>query len=182
MARVRSNESQVEAPIGAVGGKPLLYFAPGDDATRAPALAGVASPGDGGAGAQAVVAAVGEGDPDRVEFAVVVGAARPATKLALSAAQDLGDSLALLRLHADKPLADCSAWDEVSEFPPPGINPPMVYKVRAALDEAGHRHVRIAVSGTFDAARIRRFEGVHAPVDAYCVDQALLSDVEEAAA
>jgi nicotinate phosphoribosyltransferase len=46
--------------------------------------------------------------------------------------------------------------------------------VRAALDEAGHEHVRIVVSGGFDAAKIRNFEEAGAPVDAYGVGSSLV--------
>ena len=43
-----------------------------------------------------------------------------------------------------------------------------------ALDDAGHRHVRIVVSGGFDAAKIERFEAESTPVDAYGVGSSLL--------
>ena len=46
--------------------------------------------------------------------------------------------------------------------------------VRAALDEAGHRHVRIVVSGGFNAERIRCFERDQVPVDAYGVGSSLI--------
>ena len=42
------------------------------------------------------------------------------------------------------------------------------------LDEAGHRRVKIVVSGGFDADRIRRFEAANVPVDAYGVGSSLL--------
>jgi nicotinate phosphoribosyltransferase len=46
--------------------------------------------------------------------------------------------------------------------------------VRAGLDAAGHRHVRIVASGGFDPARIAEFEDAGAPVDAYGVGSSLL--------
>ena len=47
-------------------------------------------------------------------------------------------------------------------------------RVRAGLDDAGHDHVRIVVSGGFDAERIAAFEAAGAPVDAYGVGSSLL--------
>lgn len=47
--------------------------------------------------------------------------------------------------------------------------PELVERVRAALDGAGHGHVRIVVSGGFDAERIERFEALAVPVDSYGV-------------
>ena len=46
--------------------------------------------------------------------------------------------------------------------------------MRTALDDAGHDHVRIVVSGGFDAEKIERFEAERAPVDAYGVGSSLL--------
>ena len=46
--------------------------------------------------------------------------------------------------------------------------------MRDALDAAGHEHVRIVVSGGFDAEKITRFEAESAPVDAYGVGSSLL--------
>jgi len=55
-----------------------------------------------------------------------------------------------------------------------GVQPQLVEKVRAALDAAGHGHVRIVVSGGFDAERIARFEEAGVPVDAYGVGSSLI--------
>jgi nicotinate phosphoribosyltransferase len=57
---------------------------------------------------------------------------------------------------------------------PTGVNPRLVRKVRAALDDAGHRNVHIVVSGGFDAERIRAFEADGVPVDAYGVGSSLI--------
>jgi nicotinate phosphoribosyltransferase len=50
----------------------------------------------------------------------------------------------------------------------------LVNRVREALDAAGHERVKIVVSGGFDAAKIRAFEAIGAPVDAYGVGSSLL--------
>ena len=52
--------------------------------------------------------------------------------------------------------------------------PELVWKVRRALDGAGHRGVRIVASGGFDAERITTFERAGVPVDAYGVGSSLL--------
>jgi nicotinate phosphoribosyltransferase len=49
----------------------------------------------------------------------------------------------------------------------------LVKEVRARLDQAGHQHVRIVVSGGIDVARIRYFKERAAPVDAFGVGSAI---------
>jgi nicotinate phosphoribosyltransferase len=46
--------------------------------------------------------------------------------------------------------------------------------VRSALDRAGHERVRIVVSGGFNAEKIREFEEIGVPVDAYGVGSSLV--------
>jgi nicotinate phosphoribosyltransferase len=46
--------------------------------------------------------------------------------------------------------------------------------VRSALDAEGFQHVKIVVSGGFDAAKIRAFEAAGVPADAYGVGSSLL--------
>lgn len=49
----------------------------------------------------------------------------------------------------------------------------LVAEVRTRLDQAGHRHVQIAVSGGLDAERIGYFRAAGAPVDAFGVGSAI---------
>jgi nicotinate phosphoribosyltransferase len=58
---------------------------------------------------------------------------------------------------------------------PNGVNPQLVWNVRNALDADGYGDIRIVVSGGFDADRIRTFEEVGAPVDAYGIGSGMLS-------
>ena len=51
----------------------------------------------------------------------------------------------------------------------------LVKEVRVRLDQAGHEHVGIFVSGGLSAQRIREFEAAHAPVDSYGVGMAISS-------
>lgn len=55
-----------------------------------------------------------------------------------------------------------------------GVTPRLVELLRDALDRNGYQHVRIVVSGGFDAAKIRRFEELGVPVDVYGVGSALI--------
>ena len=56
------------------------------------------------------------------------------------------------------------------------MNPRLVRNVRHALDREGYLHVRIIVSGGFDADKIRDFETAHVPVDGYGVGSSLFKD------
>ncbi len=60
-----------------------------------------------------------------------------------------------------------------SSFKPTGVTPELVRNVRDALDREGFPHVRIIVSGGFDVEKIRRFETLGVPVDAYGVGSSL---------
>ena len=47
-------------------------------------------------------------------------------------------------------------------------------KILKALNDAGHGHVRILVSGGFTADRIRELEAAGVPVDSYGIGSSLL--------
>lgn len=53
------------------------------------------------------------------------------------------------------------------------VTPDLVKEVRARLDQAGHGHVRIVVSGGLDAERIAYFKESGAPVDSFAVGSAI---------
>lgn len=93
---------------------------------------------------------------------------------ALAVADALGPDLWGIRLDTSETMVDKALWHEMGGFRPTGVNERLVEKTRAALDAAGHEHVRIVVSGGFDAARIRRFEAEGMPVDAYGVGSSLI--------
>ena len=94
------------------------------------------------------------------------------TSLAVAAA--LGERLWGVRLDTGHALVDRSLMDRMGRFDPRGVNPELVRLVRDALDAAGHEQVRIVVSGGFNAERIREFERLGVPVDAYGVGSSLL--------
>jgi nicotinate phosphoribosyltransferase len=105
---------------------------------------------------------------------VLVDFENDSVRTALDVADALGDDLWGVRLDTSANLVDRSLWHELGEFKPTGVNPRLVQRVRAALDDAGHARVRIVVSGGFDAEKIGRFERLGAPVDSYGVGSALL--------
>ena len=97
---------------------------------------------------------------------------------ALEVASALGDRLWGVRLDTSELLVDRTLWEEWDTHPPSfrptGVNPRLVEKVRAALDEAGFPDVRIVASGGFNAQRIDEFERAGVPVDAYGVGSSLI--------
>jgi nicotinate phosphoribosyltransferase len=93
----------------------------------------------------------------------------------LAVAEDLGEQLWAVRLDTSERLADKTLVERFgAEAAPRGVAPELVRAVREALDEAGHGHVRIVVSGGFKAERIRAFEADGVPVDAYGVGSSLI--------
>jgi nicotinate phosphoribosyltransferase len=95
-------------------------------------------------------------------------------KTAIEVADALGEDLWGVRLDTSERLVDRSLWDEMGYFSPTGVNHVLVSKVRDALDAAGHERVRIVVSGGFNPEKIREFERLGVPVDAYGVGSSLL--------
>ncbi|MGH2763622.1 MAG: quinolinate phosphoribosyl transferase [Thermoleophilaceae bacterium] len=111
---------------------------------------------------------------DEMNVTVLVDFENDSVKTALEVADALGDRLWGVRLDTSERLVDRALWDEMGEFKPTGVNEVLVKRVREALDEAGHERVRIVVSGGFDSEKIRHFERLGAPVDAYGVGSSLV--------
>jgi nicotinate phosphoribosyltransferase len=94
-------------------------------------------------------------------------------KTALACAKALGPRLYGVRIDTSEMLVDKSLWDAMGRFRPTGVNPQLVQNVRDALDRAGFRGVKIVVSGGFTVEKIREFERLGVPVDAYGVGSSL---------
>ena len=94
-------------------------------------------------------------------------------RTALECAEALGKRLYGVRIDTSEMLVDRSLWGEMGRFRPTGVNPQLVHNVRNALDAAGHGHVRIVVSGGFSVDKIKEFERLKVPVDAYGVGSSL---------
>ena len=111
---------------------------------------------------------------DQMNVTVLVDFENDSVRTSLEVADALGDRLWGVRLDTSERLVDRALWHEMGDSDPTGVTPELVTRVRSALDAAGHERVRIVVSGGFDAAKIRRFEGLGAPVDSYGVGSSLL--------
>ncbi len=112
--------------------------------------------------------------PADVNVVVLVDFENDSVRTSLEVARALGDRLWGVRLDTSRTLVDRSLFDAMGDFDPRGVNERLVRNVRGALDEAGFSHVKIVVSGGFDADRIREFETRGVPVDSYGVGSALI--------
>ncbi|MEA2419723.1 MAG: nicotinate phosphoribosyltransferase [Thermoleophilaceae bacterium] len=111
---------------------------------------------------------------DAMNVTVLVDFENDSVRTALQVAEALGDRLWGVRLDTSERLVDRALWGRMGDFRPTGVNPELVRLVRDALDEAGYGRVQIVASGGFDAAKIRQFEQLGAPVDAYGVGSSLV--------
>jgi nicotinate phosphoribosyltransferase len=111
---------------------------------------------------------------DEMNVTVLVDFENDSVRTTLEVADALGERLWGVRLDTSERMVDRALWHEMGDFTPTGVNVVLVERVRSALDAAGHNRVKIVVSGGFDAAKIREFEGVGAPVDAYGVGSSLV--------
>ncbi len=111
---------------------------------------------------------------DDLAVTVLVDFENDSVRTALEVAAALGDRLWGVRLDTSQTMVDRSLWHEMGRYRPTGVVPELVWKVRAALDGAGHGYVKIVVSGGFDSERIAAFEAAGVPVDAYGVGSSLL--------
>jgi nicotinate phosphoribosyltransferase len=111
---------------------------------------------------------------DEMNVTVLVDFDNDSVSTTLEVADALGDRLWGVRLDTSERMVDRALWHEMGAFKPTGVNTVLVRRVREALDEAGHQGVRIVVSGGFDAEKIREFEELGAPVDAYGVGSSLV--------
>ena len=111
---------------------------------------------------------------DAMNVTVLVDFENDSVGTALAVAEALGDRLWGVRLDTSESLIDLALAGEPHPDQHRGVTPMLARRVREALDDGGHEHVRIVVSGGFDAAKIERFEAESTPVDAYGVGSSLL--------
>jgi nicotinate phosphoribosyltransferase len=105
---------------------------------------------------------------------VLVDFENDSVRTTLEVAAALGEHLWGVRLDTSEKLVDAALQGEPDPEQHRGVTPLLARRVREALDAAGHEHVRIVVSGGFDAEKIAGFEAQGAPVDAYGVGSSLL--------
>jgi nicotinate phosphoribosyltransferase len=196
---VATNVSRV---VTAAGGKPVLFFADRFDhwatqggdgyAAFVGGAQGVATDaqaawwGERGLGTiphaliaafagdtVAATAAFARHIPD-VPLIALVDFENDSVRTALACARAFGERLWGVRLDTSNLMVDRALWEEMGDFVPTGVNPRLVWKVREALDAEGFGHIRVIVSGGFNAERIAAFEAAKVPVDSYAVGSSLL--------
>jgi nicotinate phosphoribosyltransferase len=91
----------------------------------------------------------------------------------LAVARALGDRLYGVRLDTSHTLVDRSVVPQMGSFDPTGVTPQLVWNVRRALDAEGFSRVKLVASGGFTVEKIREFERLGVPVDAYGVGSSL---------
>jgi nicotinate phosphoribosyltransferase len=91
----------------------------------------------------------------------------------LAVARALGEGLYGVRLDTSETMVDKSVIPQMGMSKPTGVIPQLVWNVRRALDAEGLQRVKIVVSGGFDVEKIRHFERLGVPVDAYGVGSSL---------
>jgi nicotinate phosphoribosyltransferase len=111
--------------------------------------------------------------PDDVRLVTLVDFENDCVRTSLELADALGPALYGVRIDTSEMMVDRSVLPMMGRFKPTGVNPQLVHNVRDALDAAGHAHVRIIVSGGFTVEKIREFESLGVPVDAYGVGSSL---------
>jgi nicotinate phosphoribosyltransferase len=110
---------------------------------------------------------------DDVRLISLVDFENDSVRTSLEVARALGEKLYGVRLDTSHTLVDRSVVPQMGSFDPTGVNPHLVWNVRRALDAEGFQHVRIVVSGGFNVEKIRAFEKLGVPVDAYGVGSSL---------
>lgn len=110
----------------------------------------------------------------QMNIAVLVDFENYSVQTSLAVAEALGSRLWGVRLDTSETLVDRSLERSGAGLDQRGVTGELVRLVRRELDEAGHQHVRIVVSGGFNADRIREFERQRVPVDAYGVGSSLI--------
>ena len=106
---------------------------------------------------------------NEMNVTVLVDYENDSVKTALAVARALEGRLWGVRLDTAEYIVDRSVLPLMGAFRPTGVNAPLVWAVRNALDAEGFGDVKIVVSGGFDLPRIRAFEEDGVPVDAYGV-------------
>jgi nicotinate phosphoribosyltransferase len=112
--------------------------------------------------------------PEDMNVVVLVDFENDSVRTALEVARALGSRLWGVRLDTSGQLVDRSLWGELGDFDPRGVNERLVRKVRDALDADGFERVRIVASGGFTVEKLRAFERLGVPVDAYGIGSSLI--------
>lgn len=205
IARQTKIATNVRKVVKAAGGKPVLFFPSRFDyysvqladgyAAHIGGVSGVSTPANGiywggealGTIPHALIAAY-KGDSLKATQAfdkyidksinrvALVDFNNDCVKTSLEIARELKDKLWAVRLDTSDTVVDVSVLPHMGMIKPTGVCPQLVYNVRSALDAEGFNHVKIMVSGGFNAERIIQFEKAKVPVDIYAVGSSLFSN------
>jgi nicotinate phosphoribosyltransferase len=115
----------------------------------------------------AATRAVAAVTPPDTQLIALVDYCNDSVATSVAVARSLEERLWGVRLDTPEFMVDRSVIPQMGAFRPTGVNQPLVWNVRNALDAEGFGDVKIVVSGGFDLARIRTFEEDGVPVDAY---------------
>ena len=111
--------------------------------------------------------------PAHVKLISLVDFDNDSVTASLAVARALGERLYGVRLDTSGTMIDRSVIEQMGSFDPGGVNPQLVWNVRRALDKEDFNHVKIVVSGGFTVEKIRYFEELQVPCDAYGVGSSL---------
>ena len=103
--------------------------------------------------------------PENVKRIVLVDWDNDCIKTALEVARVMGERLWGVRFDTAENLRDKSVTPIGKESL--GVCPELVWKARDAFDRAGFKNLKIVVSGGFDRDKVKLFEELGVPVDAY---------------
>lgn len=114
-------------------------------------------------------------DPS-VQVISLVDYENDSVRTSLEVARALGEKLWGVRLDTSESVVDVSLQNNESmgQYKPTGVNIPLVYNVRNALDEEGFDYVKIVASGGFNEQKVSEFQKLGVPIGAYGVGSSLL--------
>jgi nicotinate phosphoribosyltransferase len=112
--------------------------------------------------------------PPEVPLIALVDYENDSVKTSLAVARALEGRLWGVRLDTSEFMVDHAVIPSMGTFVPTGVNAPLVWAVRNALDAEGFGDVKIVASGGFTIQRIRAFEEEGVPVDAYGVGASVM--------
>lgn len=205
LSRQTKIATNVHKVVQSANGKPVFFFPSRFDhfsvqlsdgyAARVGGIQGVSTPANGAYwGAQAIgtiphaLIAAYNGDTVRTTTAfdryidpavnrvALVDYDNDCVNTSLEVAKALGGKLWAVRLDTSENLVDASVLPYMGTFKPTGVCAQLVRNVRNALDQEGYTHVKIMVSGGFNAERIAAFETDNVPVDVYAVGSSLFNN------
>ena len=93
-------------------------------------------------------------------------------------AKHLGHTLRAVRVDTSKALIDHYFDDkDTSGFDPHGVCKELIFALRKALDDNGFDYVKIIVSSSFDAKKIKEWVALNVPVDTYGVGTSFVNNM-----